>query len=214
MSVDGFIDDATSQRLLLSNEQDFDRVDEVRSQCDAILVGAGTIRLDNPSLLIKSETRKLARVKRGLPKHPIKVTLTHSGDIPKDCKFLVTGDNPKLIYCGTSKGDAIHANFSEIPNTTVIATANLNPQHVLSNLYDRGIKKILVEGGNTVATSFLAGDCIDELQITIAPFFVGDPKAPRFVNPIHLPHTPKHPMRLLNTEQFGNVVLLTYSLRS
>ena len=50
MSLDGYLDDATDQRLLLSNEADFDRVDEVRAGCDAILVGAATVRNDNPRL--------------------------------------------------------------------------------------------------------------------------------------------------------------------
>ncbi|SNQ49790.1 2,5-diamino-6-ribosylamino-4(3H)-pyrimidinone 5'-phosphate reductase (fragment) [Frankia canadensis] len=55
MSVDGYIDDATSARLLLSNDEDFDRVDEARASCDALLVGAETIRRDNPRLLVRSQ---------------------------------------------------------------------------------------------------------------------------------------------------------------
>ncbi|MGH8574222.1 MAG: RibD family protein, partial [Gammaproteobacteria bacterium] len=54
VSVDGYIDDATDTRLLLSNEADVDRVDEVRASCDAILVGANTIRRDDPRLLVRS----------------------------------------------------------------------------------------------------------------------------------------------------------------
>ena len=54
MSVDGCIDDATDTRLILSNDADLDRVDEVRAGSDAILVGAGTIRRDNPALLVRA----------------------------------------------------------------------------------------------------------------------------------------------------------------
>jgi len=54
MSIDGHIDDNGPERLLLSNAEDFDRVDEVRASCDAIMVGAGTVRRDNPRLLIRS----------------------------------------------------------------------------------------------------------------------------------------------------------------
>ncbi|GAB3841922.1 hypothetical protein GCM10027610_051850 [Dactylosporangium cerinum] len=56
MSIDGYIHDATETRLLLSNDADFDRVDAVRAGCDAILVGAHTIRQDNPRLLVRSPT--------------------------------------------------------------------------------------------------------------------------------------------------------------
>ena len=65
MSIDGYLDSATEQRLLLSNEADFDRVDAVRAACDAILVGAATVRNDNPRLLVRSAARRAARVARG-----------------------------------------------------------------------------------------------------------------------------------------------------
>ncbi|MFD0884067.1 RibD family protein, partial [Streptosporangium algeriense] len=54
VSLDGYIDDATSERLLLSNDEDFDRVDAVRATCDAILVGAGTVRADDPRLMVRA----------------------------------------------------------------------------------------------------------------------------------------------------------------
>ena len=73
MSVDGYIDDATSERLRLSNPADLDRVDAVRAGCDAILVGAGTIRADNPKLLIRSEARRKQRAARGKPADLTKV---------------------------------------------------------------------------------------------------------------------------------------------
>lgn len=76
MSIDGYLDDTTAVRLLLSNDADFDRVDAVRAECDAILVGANTIRKDNPRLLVRSQARRDDRIARGLPASPTKVTLT------------------------------------------------------------------------------------------------------------------------------------------
>src|SRR6185437_5041401 len=87
MSVDGFIDDTTGERLLLSNEADFDRVDAERSKCDAILIGAETLRRDNPRLLVNSPDRRAAREARGLPPYPLKVTMTQSGNLDPDLKF-------------------------------------------------------------------------------------------------------------------------------
>jgi riboflavin biosynthesis pyrimidine reductase len=74
VSIDGYLDDASPQRLLLSNAKDFDRVDEVRASVDAILIGATTLRKDNPRLLVNSEQRRAERVARGLPAYPLKVT--------------------------------------------------------------------------------------------------------------------------------------------
>src|SRR5579875_2426942 len=87
MSVDGYIDDTSPKRLLLSNDADFDRVDEVRAGCDAILIGAVTLRRDNPRLLVNSAARRAAREARGLPPYPLKVTLTASGDLDPGLKF-------------------------------------------------------------------------------------------------------------------------------
>jgi 5-amino-6-(5-phosphoribosylamino)uracil reductase len=98
MSVDGYIDDTTPERLLLSNAEDFDRVDEVRAQSDAILIGATTLRRDNPRLLVNSPQRRAAREARGLPAYPLKVTVTASGDLSPDLKFWHHG-GAKLVYC-------------------------------------------------------------------------------------------------------------------
>src|SRR4249919_3353262 len=76
MSIDGYLSGASDDRLLLSNDADFDRVDAVRAECDAILVGAMTVRRDNPRLLVRSEARREERAARGLPESPIKVTVT------------------------------------------------------------------------------------------------------------------------------------------
>ena len=81
MSIDGYVDDAGAGRLLLSNDADFDRVDAVRAGCDAILVGAATVRQDNPRLLVRSPARRRERVARGEPPTPLKVTVTGSCDL-------------------------------------------------------------------------------------------------------------------------------------
>ena len=65
MSIDGYLDNATERRLLLSNAADFDRVDAVRAESDAILVGARTIRRDNPRLLVRSQALRMGGRRAG-----------------------------------------------------------------------------------------------------------------------------------------------------
>src|SRR5262245_47495940 len=83
MSIDGYHDAATEKRLLLSNDDDFDRVDAVRAECDAILVGAATVRQDNPRLLVRSQARRAERVARGLRPSPLKVTVTRRAQLDR-----------------------------------------------------------------------------------------------------------------------------------
>ena len=92
MSADGRIDDTSPVRLLLSGPDDLDRVDELRASADAILVGANTVRRDNPRLLIRSPRRRAARVAAGLPAHPARVTVTASGELSPSAHFFADPD--------------------------------------------------------------------------------------------------------------------------
>lgn len=74
-------------RLLLSSREDFERVDSVRASVDAILVGAGTLRADNPRRLVDSAERRASRVAAGRPEYPLKVTITATGDLDPCWKF-------------------------------------------------------------------------------------------------------------------------------
>ncbi|GAA3239892.1 RibD family protein [Actinocorallia longicatena] len=212
-SVDGYIDDATDNRLLLSNDEDFDRVDSERAQVDAILVGANTIREDNPRLLVRSEERRAARTARGLPESPIKVTLTGCGDLDPDAKFFTTGDNQKIVYSASSGVDKSRERLGDIA-TVVDAGDPLDLGTVLADLASRGVQKLMVEGGGTIHTQFLAAGVVDEIQLVIAPFFVGNPAAPRFVGNGDFPHGPSNRMQLAETRQIGDVILARYLLKA
>src|SRR5215472_13789656 len=99
MSADGYIDDASGTRLVLSDDADLDRVDELRASSDAILVGAHTIRTDNPALQVRSPARQRQRAERGLAPGPRKVTITRSGHLDPLARFFVTtAGEPPLVY--------------------------------------------------------------------------------------------------------------------
>jgi 5-amino-6-(5-phosphoribosylamino)uracil reductase len=80
------------------------------------------------------------------------------------------------------------------------------------DLADRGVARLMVEGGGTVHTQFLADDLVDELQLVVAPFFVGDSSAPRFVSDGRFPWNPRRRATLAEVRQIGDVVLLRYAL--
>src|SRR5690242_14543370 len=103
LSIDGYLGSATPRRLELSNDADFDRVDAVRASCDAILVGATTVRNDNPRLLVRSSARREERAARGLAPSPIKVTVTERVELDARADFFVAGDTEKLVYCTSSR---------------------------------------------------------------------------------------------------------------
>jgi 5-amino-6-(5-phosphoribosylamino)uracil reductase len=210
-SVDGYIDDTTSKRLLLSNDADFDRVDEVRASTDAILVGANTIRRDNPRLLVRSASRRDGRIARGLPESPIKVTLTSSGDLDPAASFFAAGQTGKIVYAASP---AIGKARERLASVATVVDAGDPPSlpGILADLAARGVRRLIVEGGGMIHTQFLAAGLANEIHLVIAPFFVGDPAAPRFTGDGAFPHHPGNRMELAEVRQIGDVVFLRYLL--
>jgi 5-amino-6-(5-phosphoribosylamino)uracil reductase len=210
-SLDGYIDDATDTRLLLSNDRDFDRVDQVRSGCDAILVGAATIRKDDPRLLVRSRARQDDRVARGLPATPTKVTLTGSGDLDPTKRFFTAGDANKIVYAASPAVDKVRERVGAVAEV-VDAGDPIDLSRALDDLAAKSIGRLMVEGGGTVHTQFLTSNLADELQLVIAPFFVGDSSAPRFVYDGRFPWNSSHRARLAEVTQLNDVVLVRYAL--
>lgn len=212
VSVDGYLDDAGPGRLLLSNDEDFDQVDAERAACDAILVGATTIRRDDPRLLVRSARRRARRLAAGRGASPTKVTLSRSGDLDPTARFFTTGETAKLVYCPTGRIAATRARLGRAA-TVVDAGDPLDLRAVLTDLAEsHGVRRLLVEGGGEVNTRFLAAGLVDELRLVVAPFFVGQADAPRFVAPADFPHSPTRPMRLVETRPIGDRVLLRYAV--
>lgn len=216
MSVDGCIDDATGDRLILSNEADLDRVDEVRAGSDAILVGAGTIRRDNPALLVRSKFRRNRRIAGGLPPSPARVTLTVSGDLDASARFFTAGEGARLVYVPAGEHDRVRERIGGLAGVEVIGAGGVpgGPEDrvglpaVLADLAARGVRRLMVEGGGGVLAQFLAEGLADELDLVVAPLFVGDPAAPRIAG---LPAgNPRHRMHLAEVRLIGDVVLMRY----
>jgi 5-amino-6-(5-phosphoribosylamino)uracil reductase len=210
VSLDGYLGDR-SPRLALSNDADFERVDAVRASSDAILVGAGTVRTDNPRLLVRSSARREARAARGLPPSPMKITVSERVDLDARSNFFTTGECEKLVY--TSTGRVPDARDRLGPVATIVdAGRRVRMRRLCEDLGDRGVGRLMVEGGGNVHTQFLADDLVDELQLVIAPFFVGDSKAPRFVSDGRFPWHAGRRATLAEVRQLGDVVLLRYAL--
>jgi 5-amino-6-(5-phosphoribosylamino)uracil reductase len=211
VSLDGFIDSTRMHRLRLSNDADFDRVDGVRARCDAILVGAATVRNDNPRLLVRARTRQQNRVEQGGDPSPVKVTVTGGGQLDPRSAFFTAGDVQKLVYCPTAAVDATRERLG--PAATIVDGGDpVTMRGVTADLYARGVRSLMVEGGQCMHTQFLTGDLADELHLVVAPFFVGDDAARRFVSAGRFPWNPCRRAALAEVRQIDDVVLMRYAL--
>jgi 5-amino-6-(5-phosphoribosylamino)uracil reductase len=211
MSLDGYLDDGSDQRLLLSNEEDFDRVDALRASSDAILVGAATVRHDDPRLLIRDRRRVARRRASGHPGQPMKVTVTERAKLDVEARFFTTGSSAKLVYCAS---DTVAMAREQLGGAAVVVDggAPVRLRQVAEDLHRRGVRRLMVEGGGSVHTQFLASGLADELQLVVAPFFVGNPEATRFVGPGRFACSPARRAELVESRPLGDVVLLRYAM--
>jgi 5-amino-6-(5-phosphoribosylamino)uracil reductase len=221
VSLDGYLDTSGPSRLTLSNDADLDRVDELRAGSDAILVGARTVRRDNPRLLVRSNARQARREADGRERSPWKVTVTATGDLDPHAAFFTEGDATKLVYCSTAEAERIRTRIGHAALVVGLGSvglgnvkqgSNLAMADLLADLADRGIRELMVEGGGTVHTQFLAGNLVDELHLAVAPFFVGEPTAPRFVGDAAFPWTSGRRAKLAEVRQVGDMVVMRYAL--
>ncbi|WP_306358873.1 MULTISPECIES: dihydrofolate reductase family protein [unclassified Nocardia] len=209
-SLDGYIDDTSPDRLMLSNTADFDRVDQLRADSDAILVGAETLRRDNPRLIVKDEQRRAARVAEGKPSTPVKVTVTASGDLDPDLKVWHHGvDRTPIVYSAATGAEKARQRLGDLADVVALGD-DIEFADLLDDLGGRGIARLMVEGGGHIHTAFLAAGLVDELLLAVAPILVGDAGAPKFVHPARFPGGPTRRMRLVDTTQLGDVAVLRY----
>jgi 5-amino-6-(5-phosphoribosylamino)uracil reductase len=213
ISLDGYLDSAGEGRLQLSNAADFDRVDSVRAQVDAILVGAATVRNDNPRLLVRAAERRAVREARGLPRSPMKVTLTRRGDLAATAAFFTSGESAKVVYCPTGVAEATRSRLGSVATVVDAGPArNLDVGKVAEDLSARGVDRLMVEGGGSVLTQFLTAGLADELHLVVAPLFVGDSRAPRLVGDGCFPWHSGNRAALTAVRKIGDVALLRYAL--
>jgi 5-amino-6-(5-phosphoribosylamino)uracil reductase len=192
VSLDGYIDDRSPQRLILSSPEDIADVRAARDECDAILVGAETVRRDNPSLRAKNAAR---------------VTVTHSGELDPDLHFF-DGSMRTIVLTAADRVEGLRAKLG--PRAEVLAIENFEPAAYVSALQDCGVRSLFVEGGTRILTAFLASGMFDRLRLAVAPFFVGDDDAPRMVHATHFLNDAHHRLMLCDARKLGDVAVLDY----
>ncbi len=164
MSIDGKIALPDRKQTRISNEEDMERVHRLRNECDAVLVGIGTVLADNPKLTVKEKYVEK-------PANPMRVVLDSKFRTPDDAEVL-SKDAPTLI--ATTGEEFKKGNIEAVK----CGDERVNLHKLMDLLYERGVKKLLVEGGETVIWEFLRQRLVDEFYIFMAPIVIGGTKSP------------------------------------
>jgi 5-amino-6-(5-phosphoribosylamino)uracil reductase len=143
----------------------------------------------------------------------MKVTVTRGAELDARADFFTAGDTEKIVYCASPRVADARRRLGPVA-TVVDGGANVEMRTLATDLGARGVDRLMVEGGATVHTQFLTEDLVDELQLVVAPVFVGDSEAPRFVRDGRFPWNTRRRAALVDVRQIGDVVLLRYALSS
>ena len=160
MSLDGRIATATGQSQWISSPAGRKWGLALREEHDAILVGSGTVLVDDPRL-----DRRL-----GLAAGPnVRVVLDRRLRTPPEARLLQV-PGPVLIYAATD--DAARRRALEERGSEVVLLPEVEPAAVLADLYGRGVRSVLVEGGGEVHASFVVSGCFDRVMVDCAPLLL------------------------------------------
>ena len=213
-SADGKIDTFERKGSAISSKRDKERVDRLRADADAVLVGGKTLLGELPKLTVKSEALREARVRRGMTPNPIKVGVVTIADIPLESDFIKAGSARVVIFTTSqtsiSQLETLRANGVEV---FVDAAPRVNLHKMIETLGELGVKQLMVEGGGTINFELLRLGLVDELMIYIAPMIFGGDNAPTLASGFGLVRNEAIAMKLKNVETHEDGgVLLTYKL--
>ena len=178
MSADGKLASRRREQLDISGPEDFDRVDGLRAESDAVMVGVGTVLADDPSLTVKDADRHSARLDRGEPRNPARVVADSRIRTPPDATVL---DDEAQTYILTS--EAAPTDFieeMEEAGAYVLAAGEdrVDLRTALAKLEGEGIDQLMVEGGGELIFSLFEAGLVDELRVFVGPTILGGRDAP------------------------------------
>ena len=162
-TADGYLDDNSPRRLMISTPEDWEAVLRLRASHDAILAGAETLRRDNPALLLRDPAARVHRAASGLRPDLTKVTLTHSGRLSPSMRFFTEGDADRYVF-----------SEKELPELKGVAEvissdSSITASAIVTELEKRGVERLLVEGGASVLRMFLAEGMADTVRRAVNP---------------------------------------------
>ena len=152
----------------LSTELDRQLFHHLRTQADAIMVGAGTVRIERYGRMAKSEELRDKREREGLARDPLAVVVSGRLDLPADLPLLNDPEQRVIIATGSDAslpGLGEQVEYARVGDDLPLLMARLREDH--------GVRSVLCEGGPTLNSHLLAAGLVDELFLTLNPKLAG-----------------------------------------
>ena len=213
MTVDGKITSARREVPELTSAHDREQMDRLRAEADAILVGAGTLRADDPPLHVRSEAMRAYRRSLGKPDGLDRVLVSARLDLGSDSRF----------FDGTHGGRRIVATVEDAPAERADALAaraeiwragrgRVDLRAVLARLHEQGVERLLVEGGGETNWALVQEDLVDELHVTVAPWLLGGRDAPTLLEGPGFAMAGRRALHLAEVRRIDDELYLRYTV--
>ncbi len=151
LTADGKTDTVARRGATISSPQDLTRVDRLRAESDAVLVGGRTLLGDDPRLTVKSADLRAERRARGLEENPIKVGIVSNADLRLDSRFLTAGPAQVMLFTTQRTGPAQIIRLRERgAQVFVMGERRVDLVATFHRLREHGVKRLLVDGGGTL----------------------------------------------------------------
>lgn len=212
ISADGKISTASRGRVRFSSDADRELMDELRAQADAILLGAQTIRAEDPPVRVRSRARREARRAAGKPAHPLTIVVSRSLDLPLGGRYFSDRRTAKLVVTTEDAPPELVERVNAYAEVIRVGRGTVDARRLAVLLKTRGIDRLLVEGGGEINFTFLRAGLVDELYLTVCPVIIGGRTAPTPVDGPGFDPSEFPALRLLDVRQHGDEVFLHYQV--
>ncbi|UHQ95432.1 2,5-diamino-6-(ribosylamino)-4(3H)-pyrimidinone 5'-phosphate reductase [Haloterrigena alkaliphila] len=176
-SADGKLSSRRREQIAISGEADFARVDRLRADSDAVVVGVGTVLADDPHLTVKDESLCDERLERGEPEQPARVVVDSRGRTPTDAAML---DDAAATYVCLSEAAPVGARMDLADHAELVTAGDdrVDLLRAFAALETQGLERIMVEGGGELIFSLFEAGLVDELRVFVGPKVIGGRDAP------------------------------------
>ncbi len=185
-------------------------MDEIRADADAVLIGAGTLRAEDPPVRIKAVRRRNERMRKDKSPHPVSVILSRSMRLPRTGRFWEDDQVERIIATTQQAKDEQVRPFRDLAEVVRAGQTTVDLHEFCRMLADRGIGRLLVEGGGEVNMAFWEAGLVDEVYMTLCPVVIGGRNAPTAADGRGFAIDRFRTLRLIESRRVGQELFLRY----
>jgi len=186
MTADGKVDTVARRGARISTDADGDRVNALRAEVDAIMVGGRTLLAEDPRLTVRSAALVETRRREGRLPQPVRIGVVSTipdpdtgADLGPDSRFLHGAPAPVIVLTSERTQPAVRRRLVEArAEVVILGERRVDLSAALGELGRRGIRRLLVEGGGTLVAELLRLGLVDEMQLFVGPLVFGGRDAP------------------------------------